>query len=128
MQYPVHIVRRTLFPYFFIQCLLYFRYRQRFSCPGFLLQPRQNLCFSLFAQVPSVARLLDSDILFDTLILVLHEYAMKLVREEVERYKNSLERSRIKYKIVSEETQPDGSVLIKIIKQYVSHPVGEYLD
>lgn len=57
-----------------------------------------------------------------------HEYAMKLVREEVERYKNSLERSRIKYKIVSEETQPDGSVLIKIIKQYVSHPVGEYLD
>ncbi len=57
-----------------------------------------------------------------------HEYAMKLVREEVERYKNTLERSRTKYKIISEETQPDGSILIKIIKQYVSHPVGEYLD
>lgn len=57
-----------------------------------------------------------------------HEYAMKLVREEVERYKNTLERSRTKYKIISEETQPDGSILIKIIKQYVNHPVGEYLD
>lgn len=56
------------------------------------------------------------------------DYARRLVKEEVDRYKNSLDRNRTKYKIISEETQPDGSVVIKIIKQYVSHPVGDYLD
>ena len=46
-----------------------------------------------------------------------HDYAVKLVKEEVE-----------KYKIVREETQSDGSVMIKIIKQYNTSPVGDYLD
>ena len=40
----------------------------------------------------------------------------------------SLEKSRIKYRIVSEETQDDGSVMIKIIKQYNTSPVGNDLD
>ena len=40
----------------------------------------------------------------------------------------SLDINRTKYKIVSEETQPDGSILIKIIKQYNVSPVGDYLD
>ena len=57
-----------------------------------------------------------------------HDYAMKLVNEEVEKYKASLDRNRTKYKIVSEETQSDGSVMIKIIKQYNTSPVGDYLD
>lgn len=57
-----------------------------------------------------------------------HDYAVKLVKEEVEKYKASLEKNRTKYKIVSEETQPDGSVMIKIIKQYNTSPVGDYLD
>lgn len=57
-----------------------------------------------------------------------HDYAMKLVKEEVEKYKASLDRNRTKYKIVSEETQSDGSVMIKIIKQYNTSPVGDYLD
>ena len=35
---------------------------------------------------------------------------------------------RTKYKIVSEEIQSDGSVMIKIIKQYNTSPVGDYLD
>jgi len=56
-----------------------------------------------------------------------HDYAVKLVKEEVEKYKASLEQNRTKYKIVSEETQPDGSVMIKIIKQYNTSPVGDYL-
>ena len=46
-----------------------------------------------------------------------HDYAVKLVKEEVEKYKASLDKNRTKYKIVSEETQSDGSVMIKIIKQ-----------
>ena len=53
---------------------------------------------------------------------------MKLVKEEVEKYKASLDKNRTKYKIVSEETQSDGSVMIKIIKQYNTSPVGDYLD
>lgn len=57
-----------------------------------------------------------------------HDYAVKLVKEEVEKYKASLDRNRTKYKLVSEETQPDGSVMIKIIKQYNTSPVGDYLD
>ena len=56
-----------------------------------------------------------------------HDYAVKLVKEEVEKYKASLDKNRTKYKIVSEETQSDGSVMIKIIKQYNTSPVGDYL-
>lgn len=51
-----------------------------------------------------------------------------MVNEEVAKYKASLDNSRTQYKIVSEETQPDGSVIIKIIKQYNSSPVGDYLN
>ena len=57
-----------------------------------------------------------------------HDYAVKLVNEEVAKYKASLDKNRTKYKLVSEETQPDGSVMIKIIKQYNTSPVGDYLD
>ena len=57
-----------------------------------------------------------------------HDYAVKLVKEEIEKYKASLERSRTQYKIIEEMEQPDGSVIIKIKKQYNSAPVGSYLD
>lgn len=57
-----------------------------------------------------------------------HDYAVKLIKEEVEKYKASLDKNRTQYKIVSEETQSDGSVMIKIIKQYNTSPVGDYLD
>ena len=57
-----------------------------------------------------------------------HDYAVKLVKEEVAKYKASLDKNHTKYKLVSEETQPDGSVMIKIIKQYNTSPVGDYLD
>ncbi len=57
-----------------------------------------------------------------------HDDAEQLVRAEVEAYKASLYRNRTKYKIVSEEAQQDGSVIIKIIKQYNASPVGDYLD
>ena len=41
-----------------------------------------------------------------------HDYAVQLVKAEVKKYKDSL----------------DGSVMIKIIKQYNTSPVGDYLD
>ena len=57
-----------------------------------------------------------------------HDYAVKLVGDEVKKYKEQLDRSMTKYKIFSEETQSDGSVIIEIRKQYNSSPVGNYLD
>ena len=57
-----------------------------------------------------------------------HDHAVKLVKEEVAQYKKTLERNRTQYKIVEETEQPDGSLLVKVIKQYNSSPVGHYLD
>ncbi len=56
-----------------------------------------------------------------------HGYAVRLVNEEVENYKKKLEQNRTQYKIVEEVTQPDGSISIKLIKQYNQCPVGDYL-
>lgn len=57
-----------------------------------------------------------------------HDYAVKQVKEEVSQYKNALDRKCTKYKIVEETEQPDGSMILKVIKQYNSSPVGNYLD
>ncbi len=57
-----------------------------------------------------------------------HDLAVRLVEEEVAQYKAGLDRNRTQYKIVEETKQPDGSVMIKIIKQYNQNDVGEYLD
>lgn len=57
-----------------------------------------------------------------------HDYAIQMVKEEVERYKRQLDRSGTKYRILSETTQADGSILIEIKKQYNTSPVGNYLD
>lgn len=57
-----------------------------------------------------------------------HDLAVKLVDEEVAQYKAGLDRNHTKYRIVEEAKQPDGSVMMKIIKQYNQSDVGEYLD
>ncbi len=57
-----------------------------------------------------------------------HDYAAKCVSQDVKNYKDQLNRSKTKYKILSEETQADGSVMIEIKKQYNTSPVGHYLD
>ena len=57
-----------------------------------------------------------------------HDYAVRAVQEEIKKYKESLEKSKTKYKILEETEQPDGSVIMKIIKQYNTAPVGSYLD
>ncbi len=54
--------------------------------------------------------------------------AVDELRMEIENYKRQLERKRTKYKIVSEETQPDGSVVVKIKKQYNYYDCGDYLN
>ena len=59
---------------------------------------------------------------------IAHEMAVRQVQEEVAHYKRTLERNRTQYKIIEETTQPDGSIIIKIIKQYNQSPVGDYMN
>ena len=56
------------------------------------------------------------------------DYARKMVEEEVLKYKAGLQKTRTKYKILSEEVQEDGSVILEVKKQYNTSPVGSYLD
>ncbi len=56
------------------------------------------------------------------------QWAENQVKQDVENYKKGLERNHTQYKIVEETTQPDGSVILKIIKQYNAAPVGNDLD
>lgn len=59
---------------------------------------------------------------------VVHDYALTLVKQEVEQYKKSMDRNGTQYKILEEVEQPDGSIILKVIKQYNASPVGSYLD
>ncbi len=59
---------------------------------------------------------------------VAHDWAVKQVELDVEQYKKTLERNRTQYKIVEQTTQADGSIMIKVIKQYNNSPVGDYLN
>lgn len=57
-----------------------------------------------------------------------HATAVEMVQEEIRRYKRDLERTHTQYKIIEEAVQADGSVIIKIIKQYNHSAVGDYLN
>lgn len=43
---------------------------------------------------------------------------LALNRQEVSRYKQSLERTRTRYQIDSEAEQEDGSIIVRVRKQY----------
>ena len=55
------------------------------------------------------------------------ELAVREVQAEYDAYIHQLERKRIPYHLVSRETQPDGSILVRILRQYNTYPTGEYL-
>lgn len=57
-----------------------------------------------------------------------HNFAVEAVRQEVAHYKRQMDRNHTQYKILEENTMPDGSILLKIIKQYNQSPVGDYLS
>ena len=57
-----------------------------------------------------------------------HDMAVRLVGQEVEKYKDDLSRKGIQYRIDSETRQSDGSVSLKVRKQNLSTPVGEYME
>lgn len=54
---------------------------------------------------------------------------LEINRREVENYKKTLERTRTRYQIVSEDEQEDGSVIIRVRKQYNDKAdVAEYFQ
>lgn len=59
---------------------------------------------------------------------VSRDYALQQVQQEVEQYKKGLEKNHTKYKVVEQTVQPDGSIMMKVIKQYNASPVGDYLN
>ena len=57
-----------------------------------------------------------------------YEEMLKHTTYEVKQYRNTLDRSRVQYRILEENIQHDGSIVVKVIKQYNQSPVGDYLD
>ena len=57
-----------------------------------------------------------------------HDWAVQQVKQEVEQYRKNLERNRTQYRILEQIPQNDGSIILKVIKQYNASPVGDYLD
>ena len=55
------------------------------------------------------------------------EVAVKDVHSELEAYKAQLEHKHTKFKVVAQSTLEDGSILLKIKKQYNSYDCGDYL-
>lgn len=54
--------------------------------------------------------------------------ARKAVQDEFTAYKAKLDRGKVKYKITDETTLPNGSLMVKIKRQYNSYDCGDYLD
>ena len=58
-----------------------------------------------------------------------HEQQLKANHGEVNRYKATMDRSRIRYQITEETEQDDGSVLVRVRKQYNDKAdVSEYFN
>ena len=50
-------------------------------------------------------------------------------RKELEHYKQTMDRTRTRYQIVSEEEQEDGSIIVRVRKQYNDKAeVAEYFQ
>lgn len=57
------------------------------------------------------------------------EKKIALNKEEVEKYKASLEKNKTRFQIVEETEQPDGAILVRVRKQYNDKTdVAEYFD
>lgn len=57
------------------------------------------------------------------------EQILRLNKREVEYYKATLDRTKTRYKIVREEEQEDGSIVVHVKKQYNDKAdVSEYFD
>ena len=53
--------------------------------------------------------------------------AAKAVQDEIIQYKEQLEQSGKKYKILEEVLLPDKSAVMKVLKQYNNYACGDYI-
>ena len=57
------------------------------------------------------------------------EQIQNMNRQEIDRYRGSLDRSHTRYQIVSQEEQQDGSIIVRVRKQYNDRAdVAEYFQ
>ena len=56
-----------------------------------------------------------------------HNTAVQMVQEKYVHYKYQMNKEVTRYKLVDEKTLPDGSIQIRIKKQYNTAPVGNFL-
>ncbi len=71
---------------------------------------------------------LNQTILYFSKENVPQEWAVRSVREEYAAYLRQLDERKIRYRIVEETAQADGSILLKIKRQNNQYDVGTYLD
>ncbi len=57
-----------------------------------------------------------------------HSLAVIEVQAEYQKYKQKLEKTKVLYKTMEEKVLDDGSILLKIKKQYNGYSVGNYLE
>ena len=57
-----------------------------------------------------------------------HDAAVRGVKDELENYKAQLKRNRTRFQIVSEDVQPDGSIILRLRKQYNNYSCEEYME
>ena len=57
-----------------------------------------------------------------------HDEAVQCVKAEYEHYLAQLERNRTQYRILEKTEQPDGSLLVKLKKQYNSYDCTPYMN
>ena len=50
------------------------------------------------------------------------------LREELESYKSALTKKKTKYVIEDEQTQADGSIMIRLKRQYNNYDTGDYFN
>ena len=55
-------------------------------------------------------------------------FEKELVQKEYENYKSLMDRRGTQYKILKEEVQPNGAILVELKKQNNAQPIGKYFD
>ena len=57
------------------------------------------------------------------------EHCLELNREDVKKYKDTLDRARTRYKIDEETEMSDGAIIVRVRKEYnATASIGEYFD
>ena len=53
-------------------------------------------------------------------------YSSQALKKEYEIYKEKMRQRGTKFQILEETVQPDGSICVKLKKQYNQQPIGDY--